>query len=196
MVTWLIQRDSLFSSVKDGIRVFIGKFKNWLIHLQLVESKGLTMVYNTHNYWVSGLCPLFGILNTRKYNISETGCFHQQVREADNYFVGSLRKSEPQTIHTAYHNGLLTNILHYFWYQFSCILSRWSFHFLYSFCSSSIIFQTFRIFWLLNAQANIILYGRKDNCQWHMYGCGRKQTQAIWRHLSAEWRQAQDSTIS
>jgi hypothetical protein len=24
------------------------------------------------NYWVSGLCPSSGILNTRKHNISET----------------------------------------------------------------------------------------------------------------------------
>jgi hypothetical protein len=28
----------------------------------------LTMVYETQNYWVSGLCPLSGILNTRKHN--------------------------------------------------------------------------------------------------------------------------------
>jgi hypothetical protein len=31
------------------------------------------MTYNTQNYWVSGLCPLSGILNTRKHNVSETG---------------------------------------------------------------------------------------------------------------------------
>jgi hypothetical protein len=30
------------------------------------------MVYNTQNYWVSGLCPSSGILNARKH-ISETG---------------------------------------------------------------------------------------------------------------------------
>jgi hypothetical protein len=33
----------------------------------------LTMVYNTQNYWVSGLCPSSRILNTRKHNVSETG---------------------------------------------------------------------------------------------------------------------------
>jgi hypothetical protein len=33
----------------------------------------LTMVYNTQNYWVSGLCPLFRILNARKHNVLETG---------------------------------------------------------------------------------------------------------------------------
>jgi hypothetical protein len=32
------------------------------------------MVYNTQNYWVLGLCPSSGILQTRKHNVSETGC--------------------------------------------------------------------------------------------------------------------------
>jgi hypothetical protein len=27
----------------------------------------------SENYWVSGLCPLSGILNTIKHNVSETG---------------------------------------------------------------------------------------------------------------------------
>jgi hypothetical protein len=31
------------------------------------------MVYNTQNYWVSGLCPSSEILNTRKHKVSETG---------------------------------------------------------------------------------------------------------------------------
>jgi hypothetical protein len=31
------------------------------------------MVCNTQNYWVSVLCPLSGILNSRKQNVSETG---------------------------------------------------------------------------------------------------------------------------
>jgi hypothetical protein len=31
------------------------------------------MVYNTQNYWVFGLCPSSGILETRKHNVSETG---------------------------------------------------------------------------------------------------------------------------
>jgi hypothetical protein len=30
------------------------------------------MVRNTQNYWISGLCSLSGILNTRKYNVLET----------------------------------------------------------------------------------------------------------------------------
>jgi hypothetical protein len=35
--------------------------------------KILTVVYNTHNYWGSGLCPSSGILKTIKHNVSETG---------------------------------------------------------------------------------------------------------------------------
>jgi hypothetical protein len=31
------------------------------------------MEYNTQNYWVFGLCPSSGILETRKHNVSETG---------------------------------------------------------------------------------------------------------------------------
>jgi hypothetical protein len=30
-------------------------------------------VYNIQNYWISGLCPLSGILKSRKHNILETG---------------------------------------------------------------------------------------------------------------------------
>jgi hypothetical protein len=30
------------------------------------------MVYNTQSYWVFGLCPSSNILNTRKYEVSET----------------------------------------------------------------------------------------------------------------------------
>jgi hypothetical protein len=33
----------------------------------------LTMVHNTQNYWVFGLFPSFGILETRKHDVSETG---------------------------------------------------------------------------------------------------------------------------
>jgi hypothetical protein len=39
------------------------------------------MVYNTQNYWVFGLRPSSGILETRKHNVLETGCFRPQVRE-------------------------------------------------------------------------------------------------------------------
>jgi hypothetical protein len=32
------------------------------------------MVYNIQNHWLSGLYPLFGILNTKKHNVSEHEC--------------------------------------------------------------------------------------------------------------------------
>jgi hypothetical protein len=31
------------------------------------------MVYNTQNYWVAGLCPSYGILETRKHDVLESG---------------------------------------------------------------------------------------------------------------------------
>jgi hypothetical protein len=50
------------------------------------------------NYWVSGLCPSSGILNTRKH-VSETGSVSVlRGREGDTYYVGSLRKSRPQSL--------------------------------------------------------------------------------------------------
>jgi hypothetical protein len=50
--------------------------------------------HDTQRYWVFGLCPSSGFFlnNNEKHNVSETGCFHPQVRE-DTYSVGSLRKS-------------------------------------------------------------------------------------------------------
>jgi hypothetical protein len=52
------------------------------------------MVYNTQNYWVSGLCPSSGILNTRKHNVSKTGSISVLRKgEGDTYSVGSLRKN-------------------------------------------------------------------------------------------------------
>jgi hypothetical protein len=33
------------------------------------------MVYNTQNYWVFGLFPSSGILETRKHNVSEMDVF-------------------------------------------------------------------------------------------------------------------------
>jgi hypothetical protein len=38
------------------------------------------MLYNTQNYCVSGLCPSFGILNTRKHNVSETNSISEILR--------------------------------------------------------------------------------------------------------------------
>jgi hypothetical protein len=33
------------------------------------------MVYNTPNYWVFGLCPLTGILEARKHDVSERASY-------------------------------------------------------------------------------------------------------------------------
>jgi hypothetical protein len=37
------------------------------------------MMYNTQNYWVFGLCPSYGILDTRRYDVSETGYIRPQL---------------------------------------------------------------------------------------------------------------------
>jgi hypothetical protein len=51
--------------------------------------------YYTQNYWVSGLCPSSGILNTRKHTVSETGfCLHLQV---DPIYIGSICLRTPAT---------------------------------------------------------------------------------------------------
>jgi hypothetical protein len=54
----------------------------------------LMTAYNTQNYWVSGLCPLCGILNNRKHNVSETGSVSVfRWGKGENYSVGAVRKS-------------------------------------------------------------------------------------------------------
>jgi hypothetical protein len=42
------------------------------------------MVYNTYDYWVFWTFPSSGILETRKHDISETGCFRPQVKLGGN----------------------------------------------------------------------------------------------------------------
>jgi hypothetical protein len=37
-------------------------------------------MFLTQNYWVFGLYPLSGILENRKHDVSETGCFRSQVK--------------------------------------------------------------------------------------------------------------------
>jgi hypothetical protein len=44
------------------------------------------MVYNTQNYWVFGLCPSSGILETRKHDVSETG----SVSETSCFLVSTV----------------------------------------------------------------------------------------------------------
>jgi hypothetical protein len=41
------------------------------------------MVYNTDNYWVSGLRPSSGVLNTRKHDVLKTSIFRYVVFSCD-----------------------------------------------------------------------------------------------------------------
>jgi hypothetical protein len=45
------------------------------------------------NYWVFGLRPSFGILETRKQHFGNWFCFRPQASGGDTYSVGSLRES-------------------------------------------------------------------------------------------------------
>jgi hypothetical protein len=56
-------------------------------------------VFFFQNYWVSALCPSSGILDNRKHNVPETESVPVlRWGDGDTYFVGSLRKSWPQTL--------------------------------------------------------------------------------------------------
>jgi hypothetical protein len=55
--------------------------------------KVLTSVYDTQNFWSSGLCPSSGTLKTRKHYVSETGSVSVLRWEEDTCFLESLRKS-------------------------------------------------------------------------------------------------------
>jgi hypothetical protein len=78
--------------------VFIIFKNNWaeIITFILLYSPDYTdnCVSNTsQNYWVSGLCPSFRILNTRKHNVSETASVSFWRGEGYTYSVAFLRKS-------------------------------------------------------------------------------------------------------
>jgi hypothetical protein len=69
--------------------IFIGGFYT---EFQVRFWRVLTMVYNTENYCVLGLCPSSGILEARKHNVSETGSVSVlRWGGEDTYSVGSLR---------------------------------------------------------------------------------------------------------
>jgi hypothetical protein len=53
------------------------------------------MLHNTQNYCVFVRCPSYGILNTRKHNVSETGS-DSILKRRETHSVGSLIKSKPQ----------------------------------------------------------------------------------------------------
>jgi hypothetical protein len=86
-----------------------------------------TFIFIYIDYWVSGLCPSPGILNTRKHKVSEIGSvFVLRGGEGDTYYVGSLRKSRPRSL---YEVQKLNNSECYtpslesfrFYQQFSCL---------------------------------------------------------------------------
>jgi hypothetical protein len=49
----------------------------------------LTMGYNTQNHWVFGLCPSFGIIETRSHSV----CFRPQVRGDTPFHLGTLERA-------------------------------------------------------------------------------------------------------
>jgi hypothetical protein len=57
--------------------------RTWILRLQFLSKQA-----NIQNYWVFGLCPSSGILETRKHNVSETWSVSALRRGG-----GSLRKS-------------------------------------------------------------------------------------------------------
>jgi hypothetical protein len=63
-------------SLHSDILSFMG------INLSVESKRVLTMAYtrNTQNYWVSGLRPSFGILNTREQCFGNWTCFRPLVR--------------------------------------------------------------------------------------------------------------------
>jgi hypothetical protein len=60
-----------------------------------------TTVCNTQNYWVSGLCPSSGILNTGKHNVSETGSvskFFLRVPTQVSFSLSSHPRTETDAV--------------------------------------------------------------------------------------------------
>jgi hypothetical protein len=47
----------------------------------------------SQNYWVSGLCPSSGILNTRKHDVSETGSF-SVLRQRERHLLSWVPQKE------------------------------------------------------------------------------------------------------
>jgi hypothetical protein len=57
----------------------------------------LTMVCNTQNLWAFGICTLPSIVETRKQNVSKTGCV-SIFRWGGRHFVGPLLKGLSQSL--------------------------------------------------------------------------------------------------
>jgi hypothetical protein len=77
----------------------------------------LTMVYNTRDYWVFGLCPPSGILrNTNEHSVSETGSVSETLRSLAFFITpddGQGQKNSNPKINTEWH-FMNWNISHYF----------------------------------------------------------------------------------
>jgi hypothetical protein len=73
-VFYVVRRDP---AVSGEITSSSGMKNKGCYRLRFEDLKGSD---DTQNYWVSGLCSSSGILNTKKCNFLETGCFRPQVR--------------------------------------------------------------------------------------------------------------------
>jgi hypothetical protein len=51
------------------------------------------MVYSTQNYWVLGLCPSSGILETRKQRFGNWICFRPEVKGETPTLLGPLERA-------------------------------------------------------------------------------------------------------
>jgi hypothetical protein len=86
----------------DGVWIGIG-FTELLQVVTVSKDYALTVLHtsqitighvrSSQNYWVFGLCPLSGILETRKHSVSKFGSVSVLSWGRDTYSVGSLRKS-------------------------------------------------------------------------------------------------------
>jgi hypothetical protein len=62
-----------------------------LMHLNSIEKVSRCKLHlTTQNYWISEPCPSSGILNTRKYNVSETGSVSVLRRREGNIYCWVL----------------------------------------------------------------------------------------------------------
>jgi hypothetical protein len=73
------------------------------------------------NYWVSALCPSSGILKIREQNVSETGCFHFQVRGETLTLLGPLERANLNRRATHVSITIQTGFTKFYIYLILCI---------------------------------------------------------------------------
>jgi hypothetical protein len=61
-----------------------------LVFIKIFSSVMNPRKFMCQNYWVFGLCPVFGILETRKQLFGKSICFRPRVVKEDTFSVGSL----------------------------------------------------------------------------------------------------------